>query len=350
MIIQAKAPLRVSFAGGGTDVPPFPQDEGGCVLSATINAFAYGMLETRDDGLIVIESEDYGIGTSIQSSDGIEYNGTLDLAKAAINVCVREWGLVDPFPGCKITLRCDVKPGTGLGSSSAMAVMLVGLLRGLSCWATPYREKRGAHHTARLAHQIERKELGMPGGMQDQYAAAYGGLNLMHFGNTVSVDPVKEWFGHSVINELEGSLLLCDTGQTRHSGDVIEDQTRRYYEADQEALQGLRALKVLVGEMSEAVRRGELKHFGELLDRAWHEKKRMSDKITNQTIDAMYVHAIEAGALGGKINGAGGGGYLLLYCQPSKIDHVIEEMSSFGPVNRVQLTMEGLQSWEVRSE
>ena len=251
MLIRAKAPLRISFAGGGTDVPPYPEKEGGCVLSATINKYAYGTLHPRNDCQISIESVDFGISINYNIDEDLIYDGKLDLVKAAIKKVGGQSGA-----GFNLFLHSDAPPGTGLGSSSAMMVALVGLLKEFK--NMPLTDYELAH----LAYDIERKELTLDGGLQDQYASTFGGFNFIEFfKDRVIVNPLK--ISQDVMNELEHNLLLCYTGGTRLSAKIIEDQVNRYERGEKEALDGLRHLKEMTIEMKNVLLQRKLNKFGE---------------------------------------------------------------------------------------
>lgn len=336
MLIRAKAPLRISFAGGGTDVPPYPEKEGGCVLSATINKYAYGTSRPRRDGQIKIESVDFGISINYNVDKELVYDGRLDLVKAAIKKLGGQ-----ESTGFDLFLHSDAPPGTGLGSSSAMMVALVGLLKEFK--NMPLTDYEIAH----LAYVIERKELGIKGGLQDQYAATFGGFNFIEFlKDRVIVNPLR--ISREVINELEHNLLLCYTGGTRLSARIIEDQVGRYEREEEATLQALRQLKEITIEMKNALLQTQLSRFGELLHYAWENKKKLSKKITNPKIEEMYEEARKDGALGGKITGAGGGGYLLLYCPFEKKHKVAERLKEMGGiVTDFAFEPYGLQTWRV---
>jgi D-glycero-alpha-D-manno-heptose-7-phosphate kinase len=334
MLIRAKAPLRISFAGGGTDVPPFPEQEGGLVLNATINRYAYGTLRPRDDESIQIRSLDYGLSAEFGINEPLVFDGKLDLAKAAI----RQMAGDDPC-GFDLLLHSNAPPGSGLGASSAMMVALIGVLK----------ERRSLpvtdYELAELAHTIERKELGIAGGRQDQYAATFGGFNFIElYGDHVVVNPLR--VADDVMLELEHNLLLCYTGMTRQSDHIIEDQTRRYEAGEENALAGLRAQKELAVEMKNALLQRRLGDFGELLHTAWEAKKRMSDRISNERIEELYDAARGAGALGGKVTGAGGGGYVLLYCRHDAKHRVADRMIELGAtVDEFAFEPRGLRTW-----
>ena len=336
MIIRAKAPLRVSFAGGGTDVPPFPEREGGCVLNATINRYAYGTIATRQDQQICVRSLDFGVSVSFGTSDKPVYDGKLDLVKAAIH---RIGG--PPSIGFDLFLHSDAPPGSGLGASSAMMVALVGLLKEFN--NLPLTD----YDVADLAYVIERHELGIQGGLQDQYAASFGGINYIEFlADHVVVNPLK--VSADVVNELQYNLLLCYTGKMRLSSHVIQDQVQRYERGEAESLGALREMKALTIEMKNALLRRRLDRFGALLHEEWQHKKRMSPRISSPEIDHLYETARRRGAIGGKITGAGGGGYMLLYCHFNQKQDVAEAMKELGcTIAEIGFEPSGLQTWRV---
>jgi D-glycero-alpha-D-manno-heptose-7-phosphate kinase len=337
MVIRAKAPLRISLAGGGTDVPPFPQLEGGCVLSTTISRFAYCTLQLRDDQNVNVESLDYGLSVTYPPEDALEYDGKLDLVKAAI----RELRPAGDQRGFDLILHSDAPPGSGLGASSAMIVALVGVLKEYGNLALTDYE------VADIACHIEREELGIQGGLQDQYAAAFGGWNYIEFlPDRVIVNPLK--ISLDVMNELQYNLLLVYTGTMRLSGHIIQDQVDRYERREPDTMDALRELKHLTIKMKNAMLRRELGEFGELLHQEWVHKKRISTKISGTQLDMLYDTAREYGALGGKVTGAGGGGYMLLYCRPGTKANIAEKLKELGcSITEFSLESLGLQTWRV---
>lgn len=334
MLIRARAPLRISFAGGGTDVPPYPEMEGGCVLSATIARHAYGTLRVRPDPQITIHSVDYGLSVTYENDRALTYDGKLDLVKAAIAKLRGEDGR-----GLELFLHSEAPPGSGLGASSALTVVLVGLLK----------ELRGlplSHHAvARLACAIEREDLKIPGGFQDQYAAAFGGFNYIEFhGDRTIVNPLR--LSQDILNELQYSLLLVYTGTTRLSGGIIEDQVRRYQRA--ETLDVLREMKRLTVEMKDALLQRRFHRFGALLHEEWTAKRQLSPRISTEAMDRLYQAALDAGALGGKVTGAGGGGYMLLSCPYDRKHDVRETLAALGGTpTDFTFDPHGLQTWRV---
>lgn len=336
MLIRAKAPLRIGFAGGGTDVPPFPEREGGCVLSATINRFSYGTLRPKDDNQISIKSVDFGLSLNYAVRDEMIYDGKLDLVKAAIRKLQG-----NNERGFELFLRSDAPPGSGLGSSSSLMVTLVGLLKEFQ--GLPMTD----YQIAELAYVIERKDVGIEGGMQDQYAATFGGCNFIEFlGNQVIVNPLR--LSQDVVNELEHNLLLCFTGCTHVSGHIIEDQTARYVRGEPANLEGLRRQKALASEMKNLLLQRKLREFGELLHEAWEFKKKMSPQISNPQIDGLYEAARKSGAIGGKLSGAGGGGFMLFYCAFERKHEVAETLKKLGcAISDFSFDFHGMQTWRV---
>jgi D-glycero-alpha-D-manno-heptose-7-phosphate kinase len=337
-ILRAKAPLRISFAGGGTDVSPYPEERGGAVLNATIDKFAYATLLARTGGGSTrVHSLDFNLEAEYKAPQDFVFNGELDLVKAVLRHFHRADSELEIF------LHSDAPPRTGLGSSSTMTVALAGLFqRYLRLPLTTYE-------IAELAFQIERKELGDPGGRQDQYAAAFGGFNFIEFGkdrtvvNPLRIDP-------EVLNELAYRLMLCYTGITRYSGQIIESQTNAYRSGRSSTVDALDAAKALAFDMKKELLTGNLDAMGELLHQAWEAKKRFTEGITTPEIDHFYSAARGAGALGGKLTGAGGGGYLLLFCDFKRRQEVAKAIvRSGGRIVDFAFHPEGMQSWSVRA-
>jgi D-glycero-alpha-D-manno-heptose-7-phosphate kinase len=323
----------VSFAGGGTDVPPFPEQEGGLVLSATINRYAYGALAPRADSQISLKSVDFGLALNYGLDEELIFDGRLDLAKAAIRKLGRG--------GYDLFLHSNAPPGSGLGSSSAVMVTLIGLLKEF------HKRPLTDYDIAQLAFDVERKDLGIQGGLQDQYAAAFGGFNFIEFeADRVIVNPLR--IPADVIHELEHNMLLCYTGKTRASDRIIDDQTARWKGGDEEALAGLRMGKELAVAMKNALLQRRLNDFGDLLGVAWQQKKKMSPKISTSFIDTAYEEACKHGALGGKVTGAGGGGYMLFYC-PFQRKHLVADslVAMGGEVTEFEFTPNGLTTWSL---
>ncbi len=336
VLIRAKAPLRVSFAGGGTDVSPFVEREGGCVVSATINRYAHGTLRARTGSQVSIQALDFGVSVEYDSRELTQFDGRFDLAKAAIQrMCPGETVGLDLF------LHSDVPPGSGLGSSSTLLVTLVSLLKEFR------RLDLTPHQIAELAYQIERIDLGIRGGYQDQYAAAFGGFNFIEFTAAgVAVHPLDLPAG--TINELESNFLLAYTGAPRLSSNIIEDQVSRYESGEGESVRSLRELKRMAVELRDALCAGALHDFGALLHAEWETKQRLSPKIGTGHLREIYEAARENGALGGKAVGAGGGGFMLLYCPFDRKHRIAEQLRSKGcTVSDLAFSTGGAQTWTV---
>jgi D-glycero-alpha-D-manno-heptose-7-phosphate kinase len=345
VILRSKAPLRISFMGGGTDVSPYPEEKGGAVLNCTIDKFAYATLEAQPGGggTTSVESLDYNLTVNYHRASDLLYNGELDLVKAALKVLRPPSAGSQDQDSLRLFLHSDAPAGTGLGGSSTMCVALVGAFQRY------LREPWTAYEVAELAYRIEREELGIHGGRQDQYAAAFGGFNFMEFtGQRTIVNPLK--IQPDVQNELAYRLLLCYTGVGHFSNDIIVQQQRNYTEGRGETVEALDATKQLAIDMKNELLRGNIDEMGRLLDEGWQLKKRFTEGISNERIDALYARAREAGALGGKLVGAGGGGYILLFCdfaRRAKVAKAVQDAG--GRVTDFSLEPNGLQTWSVRA-
>jgi len=333
--IRSRAPLRISFAGGGTDIEPYLSEKGGVVLSTTINRYSYGTLLPRTDQEIQIESLDVEMFAKFLASQKLDFNGQLDLVKAVLRK-FEGWK-----QGFSLFLHSDAPPGSGLGSSSTMVVTLLGLFRQ---WLNlPWSN----YDLANLAYEIERVDLGIRGGKQDQYAAVFGGFNFIEFYHDQTiVNPLK--INPSILNELEYHLLLCYTGKTRLSANIIASQVESYLKKEKSSLHALDQLKEITIAMKNALLTGRLNQFGDLLHEAWMQKKQLAGAITTEKIDTLYHLALSKGALGGKILGAGGGGYLLLYCPYNKKHIIASELERVGAqITRFSFDTQGLVTWRV---
>ena len=294
---RARAPLRIGLAGGGTDVDPYATEKGGIVLNTTINRYAYCTIRPTDDDIAFVHSQENGDSVANLGDGPLKLNKN-ELAEVVAN----HFGIKDGF---SMDLHSEAPPGSGLGGSSTV---IVSIISAVCKW-------RGCEMSgmdmAKLAYHLERKELGLKGGRQDQYAAVFGGFNLMRFnGDDVAVDPVH--VSQDVINELQARTLLCYTGTTRESADIIESQVDAFKKGDNE--RALDESKRIAVDMAKALGSGDIDEAGRLLHTSWQYKKQFSSKITNPLIDAMYNKAIEAGAIGGKVSGAGGGGFMFFIC------------------------------------
>jgi D-glycero-alpha-D-manno-heptose-7-phosphate kinase len=336
-MVRARAPLRLSFGGGGTDVSPYADTRGGCVLNATISRYVYSTLVPKSERSIGFRSFDYGTVVYWTEEAHFSFDGEMDLAKGVLKRFELDKLRSDGFD---LFAHADAPPNSGLGSSSTFTVSLIGL----------FRELLGLPITsagmAKLAYDIERNDVGIKGGRQDQYAAAFGGFNFMEFrGEEVIVTPLR--LSDFLINELEYNLLLCYIG-SRETQPIIENQMESAKPENIEPLAAMDRTKEIAIEMKKVLLRGDLDRFGELLHESWVHKKRTAPGITTPRIDELYEEALKAGAIGGKITGAGGGGHLLLYCPFTKRHNVRERLSAMGTrATDFRFDPSGMQTWRV---
>ena len=334
-VIRSRAPLRIGIAGGGTDVEPYASEKGGYVLNTTIDKYAYCTISPNDDKVISIKSLDYGTYEAPVDGGPLQYDGNMDLVKAVMNY-------FDVHQGFNVFLHSDAPPGSGLGGSSTV---IVALLKAVTAY---FGEDYNNYELADLAYRLEREELKLAGGKQDQYAAAFGGFNTMIFGKDgVWVNPLG--ISEDSINELQYCSLLCYTGKSRESADIINSQVRSFKERTNEA--ALDAAKELAGEIGKCLVRGNISEAGVLLGHTWEQKKKFSAKISNLLIDDMYNAAIDAGAYGGKVSGAGGGGFMYFICRYDKKQAVAKALQKRGGmITDFMFEPQGAISWSVRHE
>lgn len=332
-VLRSRAPIRIDLAGGWTDVPPFSAREGGVVVNAAINRYTYATLLPREAETIRIVSADFDRFLEVRSFRDLEYDGNLDLIKAAIQRLRIEQGM-DLF------VRCDAPPGSGTGSSASIGVALIGLLNRLQ------HDSLSTHEVARLARQLEQEELNIAGGKQDQYAAALGGFNFMEFLDPV-VNVSQLRLADSTISELEKRLILCYTGKSRLSGDLINTVMNAYTEGRPRTVAALRNMRRLARELKTMLLTGNLDEFGELLLENWTNQRELDPSISNQTIDDLFEVAMRNGAIGGKALGAGGGGCLLFYSRPDE-EHLVRKALEAKKIQVIDFNFDyrGLQTWE----
>ena len=315
-MLLARAPVRVSLAGGGTDLESYYSRFGGMVVSAAIDKYFYAFISLSDGPGVHISSSDYRAFYRWSQDEAPVWDGDLRLPRAILH----QFGI---DRGLSIFLASEVPPGTGLGSSSAVAVALVKAL------STLRGERLTAAQVAEQAAHVEIEKLGSPAGKQDQYEAAFGGINAFYFDrNAVSVEPLP--LGPAVRDALHARLLLFFTGASRAANDILQKQQQATDRSDQRVLAALDGLKEAAAETRQALLAGDLRQVGEIMHRSWQLKKRLSRSVSNPRIDEIYERARHRGALGGKMAGAGGGGFLLLYCQPDARDAVAQEMRRLG--------------------
>lgn len=341
-MIRGRAPLRLSFAGGGTDLSPYVDSRGGAVISATIDRYAHATLRFPTDPVISLRSLDYKLKADFALDEPLPFDGKLDLIKA----CIRRLRGGSETTGLDLYLETDAPPGSGLGASSALVVAVVNAL------ATWRRMDLSRYDIARLACDIEREDVGIPGGLQDQYAAVFGGFNFIEFHGRQNVVVNQLRIDPHVLHELRYNLLLVYTGATRRSERIIEEQQHRMAADDPDATEALDRMKQLAHDVKDALLTGHLHEFGALLHEEFVEKKRTAGGITTPQIDELYDEARRLGVVGGKVSGAGGGGYMLMYCPFERKQIVSERITEMGgQVMPFAFEFEGAQTWlpETRS-
>lgn len=341
MIYRSKAPLRVGLAGGGTDVSPYCDIYGGAILNAAINMYANVAIEPLQTEEVILQSIDRQLTINLKAEQTLDIkDGKLSLLKGVYNRIVKDFAH-KPLP-CKITTFVEAPLGSGLGTSSTLVVAIIG------AFAEWLQLPLGEYDIAHLAYQIEREDLGMAGGRQDQYAATFGGFNFMEFyaDNKVIVNPLR--IKSSVINELECNLLLYYTETSRLSSSIIESQQSNIQQKSEKSLDATHKVKEQAFMMKEAILKGQLNKIGEILDFGWQNKKKMAANISNPQIDALYTNALAAGATGGKISGAGGGGFMNFFCPGTTRYAVTDALLQYGGrIQPFQFSLEGLTTWGI---
>lgn len=340
MIIRSKAPLRLGLAGGGSDVSPYSELYGGAILNATINMYAYATIRPTRDNKITLHSLDNNVKQVFDSTRELEIDDQFILAKGVYNRIVRDFS-GKPLSFC-LTTSVDAPPGSGLGTSSTLVVAILG------AFAEWLKLPLGEYDLAHLSYEIERLDLNMAGGKQDQYAATFGGVNFMEFSqdDKVIVNPLR--IRSVYLNELAYNLVLYNTQTSRLSSKIIETQSKNIIAEDQSSLAATSNLKQQAIRMKEAILKGKLDQIGKILDFGWQNKKKMAKGITNKLIDDIYDTATAHGASGGKISGAGGGGFMLFYCPGNTRHEVIEALKNHGGgAQRYEFTASGLTTWTI---
>lgn len=340
MIIRSKAPLRLGLAGGGSDVSPYSDIYGGLVLNATINLYTHTTIEELADNCIYIDSYDADCHKKYELARKLDIDGEASLVKGVYNRIMRDYDIA--LRGFRITTYNDAPAGSGLGTSSTMVVCLI---KAFVEWLSL---PLGDYEIARMAFEIERKELGLSGGKQDQYAAAFGGFNFMEFlkDDMVIVNPlkVKRW----IVDELEASLVLYFTGQSRSSAAIIDQQRANTTKGETKSIEAMHRIKQSATDMKLALLKGDMREFARILGQAWEDKKKMADAITNPVIENAFSVAMRAGAVAGKVSGAGGGGFCMFMVDPAKKKPVVEALKQLdGFVMPFNFTDGGAHGWKI---
>jgi len=340
MIYRSRAPLRIGLAGGGTDVSPYSDLYGGAILNATISLYAYASIEPIEENAIIVQALDRQEEQRFEWSNQLPIDGKLDLLKGVYNRIQQDYGV--PLSGFKLSTFVDAPAGSGLGTSSTLVVAIIGAFYEM------LRLPLGEYDIAHYAYDIERSDLKLAGGKQDQYAATFGGVNFMEFyeADKVIVNPLR--IKQQYLNELENNLVLYYTATSRESAMIIKEQVKNVNQNNERSIEAMHQLKEQARMMKEAMLKGRLHEIGEILDFGFEQKRHMAANISNSSIEEIYVAAKKAGATGGKISGAGGGGFMTFYCPGNCRYKVIDSLKKFGgETKNYQFTQNGLNTWTV---
>jgi D-glycero-alpha-D-manno-heptose-7-phosphate kinase len=340
MIYRSKAPLRLGLAGGGTDVSPYSDLYGGAILNVTVSLSAYANIQPTQDGHITLQAFDRNESEQYAVAEQLPLTGTLDLLKGVYNRIQKDY----PFAtqGFKLSTFVDAPAGSGLGTSSTLVVAILG------AFVEMLKLPLGDYDIAQYAYEIERVDLALAGGKQDQYAATFGGVNYMEFyaNDRVIVNPLR--VRSQYMHELENNLLLFYTSTSRESAAIIKEQQKNVEQKNEKSIEAMHNLKEQALHMKEALLKGKLGQIGEILDYGFQQKRQMAANISNSRLDALYDAARAAGATGGKISGAGGGGFMIFYCPGNTRFDVIGALQTFdGRIKPYSFTKHGLQTWTV---
>ncbi len=340
MIYRSKAPLRIGLAGGGTDVSPYSDQYGGAILNATVSLSAYASIEPLQQNTIIVEALDRKESERFDLAPSLPINGHLDLLKGVYNRIHSMYGL--PSTGFRLSTFVDAPAGSGLGTSSTLVVAILG------AFVEMLKLPLGDYDIAHLAYSIEREDLKLAGGKQDQYAATFGGVNFMEFygDDKVIVNPLR--IHPEYLHELGNNLVLYFTATSRESAHIIIEQVKNVNNKDEKSIEAMHQLKEQARMMKEALLKGRLNEIGEILDFGFEQKRRMAHNISNDSIEDIYNAAKKAGATGGKISGAGGGGFMIFYCPKNTRYAVIETLNTFGgEIRDYSFTKYGLTTWTI---
>jgi len=340
IIVRSKAPLRLGLAGGGTDIADYYNLFGGFVLNATIDMYAYCTIEPDDSGFIRFYAADFEKNEKYKSEEKLPSCESLPLHTGIYNRIISDF-IHKPL-SFKMTTYSDAPAGSGLGSSSTM---VVAILKAFVEWLNL---PLGEYDIAALAYKIEREDINLAGGKQDQYAATFGGFNFMEFydNERVIVNPLrlKRW----IRNEIEASLVLFYTGVSRESANIISEQIQHTKKGDSKNIESMHEMKKQAVLMKEALLKGDFKNFSNCLLQGWLAKKNAASSISNSFLDELYQYALDNGAESAKISGAGGGGFMMIYCNPCKRIALIRALKEKqGMVMTPSFTETGTQAWTI---
>lgn len=336
--IRSQTPLRLGLAGGGTDINLYCDTYTGYVLNATISLFVHCTLIEREDNKIIFDSPDTDGYCQYESCLKLENDGKLDIYKAVYNRIVKDYAK-KPL-SFSLHTYSDVPSGSGLGGSSTL---VVGMLKAYAEWLNL---PLGEYEIAKLAYEIEREDLGIVGGAQDQYAATFGGFNFMEFyaDKRVIVNPLR--IRNYIVSELESRVVLYFTNITREAKDIEEHKKGKL--GDSKSLEAMHSIKQDAIDMKEALFRADFKRLGEILERSWRSKKTISEIVSNDELERIYHLAVSNGAYSGKTSGAGAGGFMFFLCEPTQKYRLCELLNKQGGyVANFSFIKEGAKSWRV---
>ena len=341
MLIRARAPLRLGLAGGGSDVSPYCETYGGCVLNATIDRYAYAVLKATDDATIRFKAADQQLSESLPLSTNLALTDGLRLHRAVYNEIAGRFNGGKPL-GVELTTYCDAPVGSGLGASSTVVVVMI------KAFAEMLNLPLDDYSIAQMAYKIERIDCNLQGGRQDQYAAAFGGFNFMEFyeGDRAIINTlrIKDW----IICELEASTVLFYTGISRESATIISDQSRNVTNGEGDAIEAMHGLKREAIRMKECVLKGDFAGMIGCINDGWVSKKQSARTVTNPHIEELFAAAMGSGALAGKVSGAGGGGFMMFFVPPERRMDVIATLNRFpGAVSNCHFTTKGAEAWRI---
>jgi D-glycero-alpha-D-manno-heptose-7-phosphate kinase len=333
--------LRLGLAGGGTDVSPYCDIHGGYVLNATLDRYAYAVIKTLDERMVRFVATDQQSEKVKAVGEPLVLNGNLDLHKAVYNHMIQKYNGGQPIP-LELSTFCDAPAGSGLGSSSTLVVVMIRAF--VELLNLPLDDYTIAH----LAYKLERVDCGLQGGRQDQYSATFGGFNFMEFyvDDRAVINPlrIKNW----IVCELEASLVLFYTGVSRESAKIIADQSNNVNFGSKDAMDAMHGIKNEALVMKECLLRGDFMGIVESMRQGWESKKRSAKAVSTPHIEEIYNAAIAAGAMAGKVSGAGGGGFMMFFVPPDRRMDVFRSMNRFeGQISNCHFTKHGTQAWRV---
>lgn len=341
MIIRARAPLRLGLAGGGTDVSPYCDTYGGYVLNATIDRYAYAVITTLDEPIIRLSATDQQQSTTCDLAHFLSPEGDLRLHRAVYNHMVQHYNHGNAI-ALELSTFCEAPTGSGLGSSSTLVVAMI------KAFVELLNLPLDDYEIAQVAFQVERIDCGLQGGRQDQYSATFGGFNFMEFYSDdkaiINSLRIKNW----IVCELEASLVLYFTGVSRESATIIADQSNNVQAGATDALTAMHGMKHEAQLMKECLLRGDFQGIVDSIRQGWENKKRSAKTVSNPHINEVYSGAIEAGALAGKVSGAGGGGFMWFFVPTERRMDVVRALNNFGgQVSNCHFTNNGTQAWRI---